>query len=99
MPRTLRGTLRAISASDESAAALSMLTGFDLDRARAVTQTEGRIRGQSFTQTPPCPGGHPGAPAGRTTPSVEPRFSRGWGRGERHGRTDDRTDRRNGERP
>ena len=29
-----------------------MLTGFDLNLARQVNQTEGRIRGQSFTQTP-----------------------------------------------
>ena len=50
-------TLRAVSASDEEAAALSMLTGFDLDLARQVNQTEGRIRGQSFTQTPPRPRG------------------------------------------
>jgi len=51
---------------------LSMLTGFDLDLARQVNQTEGRIRGQSFTQTPPSPGGRGGALAGRTTPSWRP---------------------------
>ena len=36
-------TLRAVSTSDEDAAALSMLTGFDLDLARQVNQAEGRI--------------------------------------------------------
>ena len=66
--RTMPHTLRAISASDEEAAALSMLTGFDLDLARQVNQTEGRIRCQSFTQTPP----HPGAVAGRTPPPGRP---------------------------
>ena len=70
--RTMPHTLRAVSASDEEAAALSMLTGFDLDLARQVNQTEGRIRGQSFTQTPPSPGGRGGALAGRTTPSWRP---------------------------
>ena len=34
--RTMPQTLRAVSASDEEAAALSMLTGFDLDLARQV---------------------------------------------------------------
>ena len=34
--RTMPHTLRAISTSDEDAAALSMLTGFDLDLARQV---------------------------------------------------------------
>ena len=52
----------------KDAAALSMLTGFDLDLARQVNQTEGRIRCQSFTQTPP----HPGAVAGRTPPPGRP---------------------------
>ena len=70
--RTMPHTLRAINASDEDAAALSMLTGFDLDLTRAVNQTKGRIRGQSFTQTPPSPGGRGGALAGRTTPSWRP---------------------------
>ena len=55
--RTMPQTLRAISTSDEEAAALSMLTGFDLDLARQVNQTANRIRGQSFTQTPPRPRG------------------------------------------
>ena len=50
--RTMPHTLRAINASDEDAAALSMLTGFDLDLARAVNQTEGRIRGQWLTPDP-----------------------------------------------
>ena len=62
--RTMPHTLRAVSASDEEAAALSMLTGFDLDLARQVNQTEGRIRGQSFTQTPPSPRAGAGALAG-----------------------------------
>ena len=51
--RTLPHTLRSVSTSDEDAAALSMLTGFDLDLARAVNQSANRIRCQSFTQTPP----------------------------------------------
>ena len=67
--RTMPHTLRAVSTSDEDAAALSMLTGFDLDLARQVNQSANRIRGQSFTQTPPSPGGRGGALAGRTTPS------------------------------
>ncbi len=50
--RTMPQTLRAVSASDEDAAALSMLTGFDPDLARAVNQTEGRIRGQWLTPDP-----------------------------------------------
>ena len=61
--RTMPHTLRAISTSDEDAAALSMLTGFDLDLARQVNQTANRIRGPC-TQTPPRPGGHPGTSAG-----------------------------------
>ena len=52
--RSMPHTLRAINASDEDAAALSMLTGFDLDLARQVNQTEGRVRGQSFTQIHPA---------------------------------------------
>ena len=67
--RTMPHTLHAISTSDEETAALSMLTGFDLDLARQVNQTKGRIRGQSFTQTPPSPRDRGGALAGRTTPS------------------------------
>ena len=67
--RTMPHTLRAVTTSDEDAAALSMLTGFDLDLARQVNQTANRIRGQSFTQTPPSPRGRGGALAGRTTPS------------------------------
>ena len=62
--RTMPHTLRAISASDENAAALSMLTGFDLDLARQVNQSANRIRGQSFTQTPPRPRAGAGALAG-----------------------------------
>ena len=68
--RTMPHTLRAISTSDEEAAALSMLTGFDLDLARQVNQSANRIRGQSFTQTPPRPRGRGGALAGRTTPPL-----------------------------
>ena len=52
--RTMPHTLRAVSTSDEDAAALSMLTGFDLDLARQVNQTANRIRGQSFTQIHPA---------------------------------------------
>ena len=61
--RSMPQTLRAVSASDEDAAALSMLTGFDLDLARQVNQTEGRIRGL-YTQTPPSPRDRGGALAG-----------------------------------
>ena len=70
--RSMPHTLRAVSASDEDAAALSVLTGFDLDLARQVNQSANRIRGQSFTQTPPSPQGRGGALAGRTTPSWRP---------------------------
>ena len=45
-----------------------MLTGFDLDSARQVNQTEGRIRGKSYTQTPP----RAEPLAGRTTPPERP---------------------------
>ncbi|MDU7428577.1 MAG: IS110 family transposase, partial [Actinomyces urogenitalis] len=51
--RTMPHTLRAISTSDEEAAALSMLTGFDLDLARQVNQTSNRIRGL-YTQIHPA---------------------------------------------
>lgn len=51
--RSMPHTLRAINASDEDAAALSMLTGFDLDLARQVNQTANRIRGQ-YTQIHPA---------------------------------------------
>ena len=51
--RTMPHTLRAISTSDEEAAALSMLTGFDLDLARQVNQTANRIRGL-YTQIHPA---------------------------------------------
>ena len=53
--RTMPHTLRAINASDEEAAALSMLTGFDLDLARAVNQTANRIRGQWLNPDPAQP--------------------------------------------
>lgn len=69
--RTMPHTLRAINASDEEAAALSMLTGFDLVACQ-VNPTANRIRGQSFTQTPPRPGDRGRALAGRTTPSWRP---------------------------
>ena len=51
--RTMPHTLRAISTSDEDAAALSMLTGFDLDLARQVNQTANRVRGL-YTQIHPA---------------------------------------------
>ena len=69
--RTMPHTLRAVSTSDEDAAALSMLTGFDLDLARQVNQTEGRIRGQSFTQIHPALEAV-GGPGWSTTPSWRP---------------------------
>jgi len=52
--RSMPHTLRAINASDEDAAALSMLTGFDLDLARQVNQSANRIRGL-YTQDPAQP--------------------------------------------
>ena len=51
--RTMPHTLRAVSTSDDDAAALSMLTGFDLDLARQVNQTANRIRGL-YTQIHPA---------------------------------------------
>ena len=51
--RSMPHTLRAVSTSDEEAAALSMLTGFDLDLARQVNQTANRIRGL-YTQIHPA---------------------------------------------
>ena len=51
--RTMPHILRAISTSDEDAAALSMLTGFNLDLARQVNQTTNRIRGL-YTQIHPA---------------------------------------------
>ena len=53
--RTMPHTLRAISPSDEDAAVLSMLTGFDLDLARQVNQTKGRIRGPVIHPGPAQP--------------------------------------------
>ena len=50
--RTMPHTLHAISTSDEETAALSMLTGFDLDLARQVNQSANRIRGL-YTQIHP----------------------------------------------
>ena len=67
--RTMPHTLRAVSTLDEDAAALSMLTGFDLDLARQVNQTVNRIRGQSFTQFQPALEAVLGPWPGCTTPS------------------------------
>ena len=53
--RTMPHTLRAVSASDEEAAALSMLTGFDLDLARQVNQSANRIRGPVVHPDPAPP--------------------------------------------
>ena len=53
--RTMPHTLRAVNASDEDAAAPSMLTGFDLDLARQVNQTKDRIRGQRPNPDPAPP--------------------------------------------
>ena len=53
--RTMPHTLRAVTTSDEDAAALSMLTGFDLDLARQVNQTANRIRGQWLNPDPAQP--------------------------------------------
>ena len=53
--RTMPHTLRAVSASDEDAAALSMLTGFDLDLARQVNQTANRIPGPVVHPDPAQP--------------------------------------------
>ena len=61
--RTMPHTLRAVSTSDEDAAALSMLTGFDLDLARQVNQTANRIQGL-YTQIHPALKGRGGALAG-----------------------------------
>ena len=51
--RTMPHTLRAIDTGDQDAAALSMLTGFDLDLARQVNQVSNRIRGL-YTQVHPA---------------------------------------------
>ena len=51
--RSMPHTLRAVTTSDEEAAALSMLTGFDLDLARQVNQSANRIRGL-YTQIHPA---------------------------------------------
>ncbi len=47
--RIIPHTLRRIQVLDENEATLDMLTGFDLDLARQITQTSNRIRGR-FTQ-------------------------------------------------
>ena len=60
---TMPHTLRDVTAADEEAVALTMLTGFDLDLARQVNQTANRIRGL-YTQTPPRLRGRPGIPLG-----------------------------------
>ena len=67
--RSMPQTLRAVSASDEDAAALSMLTGFDLDLARQVNQTEGCIRGQWHPSPHPTLGPWPGVRRRRWGPS------------------------------
>ena len=84
--RTMPHTLRAISTSDEDAAALSMLTGFDLDLARQVNQTEGRIRGL-YTQIHPAleailgpRPGHDAVPEGPSPPGAAPTALRKAGR-------------------
>ncbi|BDA65282.1 hypothetical protein MANAM107_21160 [Actinomyces capricornis] len=65
--RTMPHTLRAINASDQDAAALSMLTGFDLDLARQVNQTANRIRGPCAPRSTPY--SRPSwAPGSSTTP-------------------------------
>ena len=51
--RTMPHTLRDVTAADEEAASLTMLTGFDLDLARQVNQTANRIRGL-YTQIHPA---------------------------------------------
>ena len=51
--RSMPHTLRGVTTSDEEAAALSMLTGFDLDLARQVNQSANRIRGL-YTQIHPA---------------------------------------------
>ncbi len=45
-------TLRSLQVSDEDEVTLGMLTGFDLDLARQITQTSNRARGL-FTQIHP----------------------------------------------
>lgn len=50
--RTMPHTLRSIEVAEEDEATPGMLTGFDLDLARQVTQTSNRIRGR-FTQIHP----------------------------------------------
>lgn len=50
--RTMPHTLGSIQVSDEDEATLDMLTGFDLDLARQITQTSNRIRGL-FTRIHP----------------------------------------------
>ena len=51
--RSMPHTLRGVTTSDEDAAALSMLTGFDLDLARQVNQSANRIWGL-YTQIHPA---------------------------------------------
>ena len=84
--RTMPHTLRAISTSDEDAAALSMLTGFDLDLARQVNQTANRIRGL-YTQIHPAletilgpRPGHDAVPEGPSPPGAAPTALRKAGR-------------------
>ena len=60
--RTMPHTLRSVSTSDEDAAALSMLTGFDLDLARRVDPTGAASGACGSPQTPPRPGDRGGGP-------------------------------------
>lgn len=50
--RTLPHTLRSLTTTDKDEASLAMLTGFDLDLSRQVTQVSNRIRGL-YTQIHP----------------------------------------------
>ena len=50
--RSMPHTLRGLQVSDEDEATLGMLTGFDLDLARQITQTSNRIR-ELYTQIHP----------------------------------------------
>ena len=72
--RTMPHTLRAISTSDEDAAALSMLTGFDLDLARQLSTRPRAASGVSRSPRPrPALKGRGGALTGCTTPPLEAR--------------------------
>ena len=66
--RSMPHTLRAVTTSDEEAAALSVLTGFDLDLARQVNQTKGRIPGPVVHPDPAQPSRPWWGPGWSTTP-------------------------------